>query len=88
MYKGRPLVRCDNEIYYGNPSDSHVVFIQILGSGDKAGAQVANKVHVQLLSNDRSLGPGARIIKQSDRQSLYGALDIGHIWLKRALSEK
>ncbi len=87
-YKGRPLVRCGNEIYYGNPGDSHVVFIQILSSEEKDGVQVANKVHVQLLSNDASLGPAARIIKQGDRTGLYAALDIGYIWLERALSEK
>lgn len=87
-YKGHPLVRCNNELYYGDPKDSHVVFIQILSSEEKNGAQVATKVHVQLLSNDPTLGPNARIIKQSDKQGLFDALDIGQIWLERALSEK
>ncbi|MEG0750482.1 MAG: hypothetical protein RR998_00525 [Oscillospiraceae bacterium] len=87
-YKGRPLVRCNNEIYYGNPSDSHVVFIQILSTQEKDGVAVADKVHVQLLSNDPSLGANARIIKQSDKSGLYSALDIGDIWLKGAASEK
>ncbi len=86
-YKGRPLVRCGDEIYYGNPGDSHVVFIQILGSEEKDGVKVANKVHVQLLSNDDTLSPAARIVKQGDRNGLYPALDIGYIWLERALSE-
>ena len=86
-YKGRPLVRCNNEIYYGNPADSHVVFLQILGTLEKDGAELATKVHVSLLSNDPTLGPNARIIKQSDKNSLYSALDIGAIWLERALSE-
>ena len=88
LYKGRPLLRCNNEMYYGNPADSHVVFIQILGTEEKNGIQVANKVHVQLLSNDQSLGPKARIVKQSDKPGLYSALDIGYIWLERALAEK
>lgn len=87
-YKGRPLVRCNNEIYYGNPTDSHVVFIQILSTEEKDGVPVANKVHVQLLSNDPTLGPNARIIKQSDKTGLFSALDIGYIWLERALAEK
>lgn len=86
-YKGRPLVRCNNELYYGNPGDSHVVFLQILGTEEKDGVAVANKVHVQLLSNDPTLGPKARIIKQSDKPGLYSALDIGSIWLERALAE-
>lgn len=87
LYKGRPLVRCNNEIYYGNPSDSHVVFIQILGTEEKDGTQIANKVHVQLLSNSSNLGPRARILKQSDKPNLFSALDIGYIWLERALAE-
>ncbi|MEG0832843.1 MAG: hypothetical protein RR058_03435 [Oscillospiraceae bacterium] len=87
IYKGHPLVRCGNEIYYGSPKDSHVVFIQILSSTEKDGVQIANKLHVQLLSNDRSLGPNARILKQSDKTGLYSALDIGAIWLERALFE-
>ncbi len=85
-YKGRPLVRCKDEIYYGNPTDSHVVFIQILSSEEKDGVKVANKLHVLLLSNDPSLGPNARIIKQSDKTGLYSALDIGDIWLQAALA--
>ena len=87
-YKGRPLVRCGNELYYGNPGDSHVVFVQILGTEEKDGVQVANKVHVQLLSNDPALSPADRIQKQGDRPGLYAALDIGYIWLERALAGK
>ncbi len=88
MYKGRPLVRCGNELYYGDPKDSHVVFLQILETEAHNDVKVASKIHVQLLSNDSSLGPNARIIKQSDKMGLYSALDIGYIWLERALSGK
>lgn len=87
-FKGRPIVRSNNEIYYGNPSDSHVVYIQILSTAEKNGVQVANKLNVQLLSNDPSLSPSARIIKQSEKPGLYSALDIGYIWLNRALAGK
>ena len=87
-YKGRPLVRCNNEIYYGNPSDSHVIFMQILSTEVKDGVEVPAKVYVQLLSNDPTLGPNARVIKSSEKMGLYSALDIGQIWLERALSGK
>ena len=30
MYKGRPLMRKDNLIYYGSMADSHIVMLQIL----------------------------------------------------------
>ena len=87
-YRGYPLVRCNNELYYGNPSDSYVVFIQILDSEEQNGVQIATKTHVQLVYNDTSQGPKARIKRESDKQGLYSALEIGCIWLKRALSEK
>lgn len=87
-YKGRPLLRCNNEIYYGSPSDDYVVFMQILSFVEQNGEQVADKVNVKLLSNDPALTPRARIIKESEKTGLYGALDIGSIWLERALAEK
>ena len=32
MYKGRPLMRKDNMIYYGSMADTHIVMLQILES--------------------------------------------------------
>ena len=87
-YRGYPLLRSNDELYYGNPTDSHVVCIQILDSEDQDGVRVATKTHVQLISNSPALAAGARVKKESDRQGLYNALDIGFIWLKRALTEK
>ncbi len=29
-YKGRPLMRKDNLVYYGSMADSHIVMLQIL----------------------------------------------------------
>ncbi len=29
-YKGRPLVRCGNDIYYGSMHDPYVVYLQVL----------------------------------------------------------
>lgn len=86
-YKGRPLVRCNNEIYYGSPNDPYVVFMQILSFTEQNGEQLPEKVNVKLLSNDASLSPRARIVKESEKNGLYNALDIGSIWLERALSE-
>ena len=87
IYKGHPLVRHGNEIYYGAPGDSHVVFIQILDNSEINGEQIASKVHIMLLSNDPNLSPIERILKQGDRNGLYEALDIASIWLDRAKTE-
>ncbi len=86
MYKGRPLVRSKNDIYYGDLSEPYVIFMQILTTKEENGKTVPNRVHVTLLSTDTSLSPIERMVKQSDKVGLYNALDIGAIWLERALA--
>ena len=51
-YKGRPLVRCKNDIYYGNFSDPFVIYMQVLTTKEDHGVQVADRIHVILLSTD------------------------------------
>lgn len=86
-YKNRPLVRCNNEIYYGSMSAPSVVFIQVLTTKEQGGTQVADKVQVVLLSTDSTKSPRDRILKSSARSGLFSALDIGSIWLDRAEAE-
>ena len=84
-YKGKPLVRCGNTIYYGNMNDSHVVLIQILSSKKVNDLDVADRVTVQLLSPDPDARPKDRIIKKSEKKGIYQAMDIGSVWLDLAL---
>ena len=84
-YKGKPLVRCGNTIYYGNMNDSHVILIQILSSKKVNDLDVADRVTVQLLSTDPDARPKDRIIKKSEKKGIYQAMDIGSIWLDLAL---
>ena len=42
-YKGRPLVRCGNDIYYGSMSDPYVVYLQVLSTTKENGVDVADK---------------------------------------------
>ncbi|MBQ8646990.1 MAG: hypothetical protein IJ484_02475 [Oscillospiraceae bacterium] len=82
-YRGRPLVRCGKEIYYGNMSDPFVIFMQVLTEKDN----VADKIQVMLLSTDTTKAPQERVVKQSTKVGLYTALDFGCIWLERALRD-
>ena len=84
-YKGRPLVRCKNDIYYGSLSDPYVIFMQVLTSKEENGVQVADRIHVTLLSTDTTKSPIERMKKQSDKNDLWGALEIGTIWLEKSL---
>ena len=51
-YKGKPLVRKDNELYYGRMTDPYVLRMQILSTKPVGGMEVADKVHIVLLSTD------------------------------------
>ncbi len=84
-YKGKPLVRCGNTIYYGNMNDPYVVLLQIVSSKKVNDLNVADKVTVQLLTTDPDARPKDRIIKKSEKKGLYQAMDIGSIWLELAL---
>lgn len=86
-YKGRPLVRCKNDIYYGNLSDPYVIFMQVLTTREEKGVQVADRIHVTLLSTDTAKSPIERMARQSDKNGLWSALEIGNIWLEKALAD-
>lgn len=83
-YKGRPLMRKDNMIYYGSMADSHIVMLQVLDTKPVNGLDVATRVSVQLLSNDPNLRSRERVVKKSEKDGLYTALDVGCVWLERA----
>ncbi|MDD3428841.1 MAG: hypothetical protein PHG02_02400 [Oscillospiraceae bacterium] len=86
-YKGRPLVRSKNELYYGSLSEPYVIFMQILTTKVEENEEIADRVHVTLLKTDTKLSLLERVVKQSDKNGLWSALDIGNIWLERALTD-
>ena len=86
-YKGRPLMRKDNLIYYGSMADSHIVMLQILESREENGVQVATRVAVQLQLTDPEVKSSDRIVKKTEKEGLYTALDVGSVWLERALAK-
>ena len=56
-YKGRPLVRNNNTLYYGYPSDKCIVMLQILSTKEVNDITAADKVQIQLISTDTDLRP-------------------------------
>ena len=87
-YKGRPLVRCGDEIYYGNMEEPYVIRMQIKSKKEVNGLEIADKVTVQLMATDPYLSPRKQLIKSSEKKGLYLAMDIADIWLERALAGK
>ena len=88
MYKGRPLMRKDNMIYYGSMSDSHIVMLQVLETKKQGDLEIATKVSVQLQLTDPTVRSRDRIVKKSEKDGFYTALDLGCVWLERALAGK
>ena len=88
MYKGRPLVRSGNTLYYGSMAEKYVIVMQILSTKEENGMNMAEKIQIQLMLTDPEVRMKDRIVKKSEKVGLYNAMDIGSIWLERALKEK
>ena len=87
-YKGDPLRRKDNLIYYGTMAEKYIIMLQILSTQNVDGLEMANKVSVQLQLTDPDLKSRDRVVKKSEKDSLYAAMDVAAVWLDRALSGK
>ena len=55
MYKGHPLRRVDNLIYYGTMAEKYIIMMQILDTKKEQDLDVATKVSVQLQLTDPDL---------------------------------
>ena len=87
-YKGRPLVRKDNLIYYGSMADKYIVMLQVLETKKEHDMDLATRVLVQLQLTDPNLKARDRVVKKSEKDGFYTALDVGCVWLERALNAK
>lgn len=87
-YRGRPLRRKDNLIYYGSMSDKYIIMLQIMETKKVKDLDVASKVSVQLQLTDPDIKSRDRVVKKSEKNSLYAAMDVASVWLERALSAR
>ena len=87
-YKGHPLMRKDNLVYYGSMADSHIVMFQILETKKVNDVDIATRVSVQLQLTDPNAKSRDRVVKKSEKPGFYTALDVGCVWLERALAGK
>jgi len=87
-YKGYPLVRNGNTIYYGYMSDPYVIMIQILSTKKIGTDEVADKVRVVQMSTDLTLNPLKACVKNTEREGgLFEALDVAQVWLEKAMKK-
>ena len=96
-YKGHPLRRKDNILYYGSMEDKYIIMHQILETKNVSPLEngtpeddikSATRVSVQLQLTDPNVKSRDCVTKRTEKDSLYAAMDVACIWLERALSAK
>ncbi len=84
-YKDKPLVRKGKGIYYGDTAEKFIVKFTILSANKENGNEIPTQILIQLLKSDIQLSDKERIVKESTKNTMFDALDLGFVWLERAL---
>lgn len=85
-YRGRPLYRKDDVLYYGSASEKYIIMIKILETKKVKDLDVATRVSVALQFSDETMKSRDKVVKKAEKNSLYAAMDVAAVWLDRALS--
>ncbi len=80
-YRGLPLVRKGNELYYGSMGDDEVVMLQTAGNQKVGDVNVATKVKLYRMLTDESVPIMQRITKTAEKSNLFEALDLAYDWI-------
>lgn len=88
-YKGKPLVRSGKTIYYGNMSDPYVACFTVQTEKELKDITLSEKVLIQIINTDPDVvNPKEKVFKKAEKTGLFTALDLGAVWLERALKNK
>lgn len=88
VYRGHPLRRVDNLIYYGSMADKYIVMLQALDTEPCKDITLAKRVSIQLQMTDANLRSRDRVVRSTEKGSLGEAMEFASIWLERALGGK
>lgn len=89
MFKGKPLVRNENTLYYGDLAEPYFAMLQITATEKNAqGVELPTTIAVQILSSDEDLPILERIQQNTVQDTLYDAVNIASIWLERILRDE
>jgi hypothetical protein len=89
LYRGKPLIRSNNLICYGDMNDKYILFIMIITvkkletADPNLSPEVPDMVLVQILDTDIKKPSHERVVKQFEKSGLRDAMDIGMIWLDK-----
>lgn len=83
MYRGFPLIRSGNTIFYGSGGDDFAAKLTIKDTKKVGDLDVPDKIMVQLVPT--KMPADVTKAKKGDFVGFYEALDVAHIWLNEAL---
>lgn len=84
LYKGKPVVRNGNKIYFGEPYNKHIVVLTVLENVN----ELPSRILVQLQSTDPALAmTSEKIVREVERKNLYDAFELGSVWLEKQTDE-
>ena len=82
-YKGKPMVRRGDTIYYGDMNEKYIIVFTIKSKKKVGDLEVADSVTIDLCTNK---GTGKeKVIKKANRENLFEAIDIAEFWLQDAI---
>ena len=82
-YKGKPMVRRGDTIYYGDMKEKYIIIFTIKSKKKVGDLEVSDSVSIDLCTN-RGVGK-EKVIKKANRESLFEAIDIAEFWLEDAI---
>lgn len=85
IYRGKPLIRDGNVLYYGDFNENFITRFTILESEKVNDLDMAKKITIELLEKHGSDISTAKLTKKAERTSMWAALDIGVYWLEDIL---
>ena len=85
-YKGHPLRRKDNLIYYGSMAEKYIIMLQVTEAKQQGDLNIPTRIVVQLQYTDPDLKSRDRVVKKSEKTSFFEAIDVAAVWLERALT--
>jgi len=88
LYKDKPLMRKGDLIYYGSMADKYIIAMQVLENRKHGSLDIASKVSIQLQLTDPDIKSRDRVVKKSEKDGLFAAMDVATVWLDRALTAK
>ena len=77
-YKGRPLVRQGDELFYGDMSDKFYIFMLIMTTKEVGESEIPDKVMVQLCESSTKIPKEQKILN-----GLKEAFEFADAWLDR-----